>query len=219
MARTDPQVNFRMPQELRDKLEDASKANKRTLTAEIVDRLESSFALPGKIDSIMEAYQSGDAAHDEEFALTERLIQMYETQKALSDLQQGIIDQLLKAQGSRLVTAAKKDMPNPAEVFEQAVQAGESDDPIVRKEQERRGIVGSDLSRPSPATPEKPQDPPKDAAKPADTAGKLNAAAKSWEGEKFAHLRKAPPARKPREPASDTDTHLPAAARKPPDRK
>lgn len=43
MARTDPQVNFRMPQELRDKLEDASKENKRTLTAEIVARLESSF--------------------------------------------------------------------------------------------------------------------------------------------------------------------------------
>lgn len=45
MSRTDPQVNFRMPQELRDKLEAASKANKRTLTAEIVARLQQSFVV------------------------------------------------------------------------------------------------------------------------------------------------------------------------------
>lgn len=45
MARNDPQVNFRMPQELRDKLESAAKANSRTLTAEIVARLERSFAM------------------------------------------------------------------------------------------------------------------------------------------------------------------------------
>ncbi|WP_368646843.1 Arc family DNA-binding protein [Castellaniella ginsengisoli] len=43
MARNDPQVNFRMPQELRDKLESAAKANSRTLTAEIVARLQDSF--------------------------------------------------------------------------------------------------------------------------------------------------------------------------------
>ncbi|NYT67980.1 Arc family DNA-binding protein [Pusillimonas noertemannii] len=40
MARTDPQVNFRMPQELRDKLDDAARTSGRTLTAEIVARLE-----------------------------------------------------------------------------------------------------------------------------------------------------------------------------------
>jgi len=46
MARNDPQVNFRLPQDLRDRLEDAAKENKRTLTAEIVVRLEDSFAAP-----------------------------------------------------------------------------------------------------------------------------------------------------------------------------
>lgn len=44
MARNDPQVNFRMPQDLRDMLEDSAKTSKRTLTAEIIARLESSFA-------------------------------------------------------------------------------------------------------------------------------------------------------------------------------
>lgn len=43
MARTDPQVNFRMPQALRDELERASRLNNRTLSAEIVARLQQSF--------------------------------------------------------------------------------------------------------------------------------------------------------------------------------
>lgn len=43
MARTDPQVNFRMPQALRDELERASRLNNRTLSAEIVARLSASF--------------------------------------------------------------------------------------------------------------------------------------------------------------------------------
>ncbi|MGZ9568243.1 Arc family DNA-binding protein [Alcaligenes nematophilus] len=43
MARTDPQVNFRMPQELREMLDQAALENSRTLTAEIVARLLNSF--------------------------------------------------------------------------------------------------------------------------------------------------------------------------------
>lgn len=43
MARTDPQVNFRMPQELRDQIAEAAKANNRSITAEIISRLEDSF--------------------------------------------------------------------------------------------------------------------------------------------------------------------------------
>lgn len=46
MSRTDPQVNFRMPAELREKLDRAAKDNKRTLSAEIVARLEASFHVP-----------------------------------------------------------------------------------------------------------------------------------------------------------------------------
>lgn len=43
MARTDPQLNIRCPQELRDKLEQAANREKRSLTAEVVTRLEESF--------------------------------------------------------------------------------------------------------------------------------------------------------------------------------
>lgn len=43
MARGDPQVNFRIPAALRDRLELASKESGRTLTAELVQRLETSF--------------------------------------------------------------------------------------------------------------------------------------------------------------------------------
>lgn len=37
------QVNFRMPAQLKARLEEAATANHRTLTAEIIDRLEASF--------------------------------------------------------------------------------------------------------------------------------------------------------------------------------
>lgn len=43
MARTDPQVNFRIPAELKDKLDEAAKENGRTLTAELILRLETTF--------------------------------------------------------------------------------------------------------------------------------------------------------------------------------
>lgn len=46
MARTDPQLNIRCPQELRDKLEQAANNKKRSLTAEVVTRLEESFEPP-----------------------------------------------------------------------------------------------------------------------------------------------------------------------------
>lgn len=43
MSRANPQVNFRMPQELKDKLENAAIENHRSITAELVARLENSF--------------------------------------------------------------------------------------------------------------------------------------------------------------------------------
>ena len=43
MARTDPQLNFRIPTELRDKLTEAAKANNRSMTGELIARLEDSF--------------------------------------------------------------------------------------------------------------------------------------------------------------------------------
>lgn len=43
MARDDPQVNFRMPAALKRRLEQAADASGRSLTAEIIQRLEQSF--------------------------------------------------------------------------------------------------------------------------------------------------------------------------------
>lgn len=43
MARSDPQLNFRIPSELRDKLEAAAKENNRSLTGELIARLEQSL--------------------------------------------------------------------------------------------------------------------------------------------------------------------------------
>lgn len=44
MSRTDPQFKLRMPPELRAQVEQAAKAAHRSLNAEIVIRLESTFA-------------------------------------------------------------------------------------------------------------------------------------------------------------------------------
>jgi hypothetical protein len=43
MARNDPQVNLRMPAELKDRLDQAAETSKRSLTAEIIARLEMTF--------------------------------------------------------------------------------------------------------------------------------------------------------------------------------
>jgi len=43
MARTDPQVNFRIPESLLERIKAAAAESNRTVTAELVSRLESSF--------------------------------------------------------------------------------------------------------------------------------------------------------------------------------
>ena len=43
MARNDPQMNLRVPMELKEKIEKAALDNGRTITAEAVYRLEESF--------------------------------------------------------------------------------------------------------------------------------------------------------------------------------
>jgi predicted DNA-binding protein len=44
MSRADPQVNFRIPAELKAQLDSAAAKNKRSITAELVARLEESFS-------------------------------------------------------------------------------------------------------------------------------------------------------------------------------
>lgn len=43
MARNDPQMNLRVPMELKEKIEKSALDNGRTITAEAVHRLENSF--------------------------------------------------------------------------------------------------------------------------------------------------------------------------------
>lgn len=52
MARTDPQVNFRIPQELKDKLDKAAKKSGRSITSELVTRLEQSFETEKPVQTI-----------------------------------------------------------------------------------------------------------------------------------------------------------------------
>ena len=44
MARTDPQVNFRIPLELKEKIEKAAADSGRSITSELITRLDASFA-------------------------------------------------------------------------------------------------------------------------------------------------------------------------------
>ncbi|WP_413143552.1 Arc family DNA-binding protein [Burkholderia cepacia] len=44
MARDDPQINLRIPPELKERLDAASARKRRSLTAEVVARLEASFS-------------------------------------------------------------------------------------------------------------------------------------------------------------------------------
>ena len=52
MARDDPHFRLRFPDALREKVEAAAKANHRSMTAEIIARLEASFQSPPQMGSI-----------------------------------------------------------------------------------------------------------------------------------------------------------------------
>lgn len=93
------------------------------------------------VDDLAEAYKAVDAGHDQKDALLEKMSKLYEAQKIVSDQQQHIIDQLVKAQGVHLMVAAKADYPDPKKAFEDAVNGPPSDDSAVRAEQERRGLA------------------------------------------------------------------------------
>lgn len=78
MARTDPQFNFRIPADLLDKLRASQKVSGRSLTAELVYRLERSFDLETRtsLQGKMIELQDKRAASDEEMIsmLAERLL-------------------------------------------------------------------------------------------------------------------------------------------------
>lgn len=68
MSREDPQLRIRLPIELKEKIEDVSKANARSMNAEIVYRLEASFLAEISEDDVIsaeEALKIADNAKDE----------------------------------------------------------------------------------------------------------------------------------------------------------
>lgn len=58
MARTDPQVNFRIPAALNEQLKESAAANNRTVTAELVHRLEASFAVGPGPDPLEDGFEN-----------------------------------------------------------------------------------------------------------------------------------------------------------------
>ncbi len=50
MTRQDPHFRLRIPEALKDQIETAARTNARSITAEIVERLERSFALKSESD-------------------------------------------------------------------------------------------------------------------------------------------------------------------------
>ncbi|HAT7704158.1 Arc family DNA-binding protein [Enterobacter hormaechei] len=68
MSREDPQLRIRLPIELKEKIEEASRANNRSMNAEIVRRLDSSFLAEVSDDEVLsveEAIQIVSKARDE----------------------------------------------------------------------------------------------------------------------------------------------------------
>ena len=54
MAREYSQVNFRIPTKLKEKIEESASTNERSITAELVARLEQSFSAPETTQSLLE---------------------------------------------------------------------------------------------------------------------------------------------------------------------
>lgn len=52
MSRAHPQVNFRIPPDLKEQLEQAAKENHRSITAELVARLEETFEIEESLKAV-----------------------------------------------------------------------------------------------------------------------------------------------------------------------
>ncbi len=92
-----PSYPLRMSDELRTALEDEAKKGNRSLHAEIIKRLETSLKLPEHLDGLEEAFNVVSEGYDKADGLVRNMLKLYEIQKTLSDQQQDVIDNLLRA--------------------------------------------------------------------------------------------------------------------------
>ncbi|CAB3784224.1 Arc family DNA-binding protein [Pararobbsia alpina] len=126
MARSDPQVNIRMPQELKGRLDAASEGARRSLNLEIVRRLEDSF--------------SESSAHKQTEAALKTFVAASEAQKQIIDVQRRLLERVanmmvlsldLDPSSSNKVTQQFRDITRR---FGQAIAQGnlaEAMEPIV----------------------------------------------------------------------------------------
>lgn len=90
-------ITLRLPASLHGDLTAAAAISNRSMNAEIVQRLETSFRLSGLVGDLQDAYKIVDEGCDEKNKLMQRMVNLYEAQKQLSDQQQAIIEHLFKA--------------------------------------------------------------------------------------------------------------------------
>lgn len=83
MARTDPTIYMRIPQDLKEKLDAASAENRRSMTAEVVARLQASFDAPVLPDIVSNTRPT---------ASTNDLALLYEITEAQMHLQQATMN-------------------------------------------------------------------------------------------------------------------------------
>ncbi|WP_090311397.1 Arc family DNA-binding protein [Pseudomonas linyingensis] len=110
MSKIDLQVNFRMPADLKARLEAVAKENHRSLTAEIVARLEESL-IPRTMDAI-EAARPAELERE----LTDLSVQSYHLTYELSIIQKQIVQAETDEERFRLIRQADELSARIAEV-------------------------------------------------------------------------------------------------------
>lgn len=179
MARSDPQINIRIPQELKARIEEAAKANGRSMNAELVARLQTTF----DFDQSSETIHKGLAAMELRYA-QERFDHLKERSDAIQlmrDLLSALIassrgktaitdDHLraLTARARELLDLAKRDDPKVVVAeFNKAWRAFQEvlSDPLsVDLGDDSAAPMGNDTSEneeASAATPALPAEPPR----------------------------------------------------------
>ena len=96
MARTDPQINLRIPAELKAKIEEIAKQSGRSATSEIIKRLESTFDTSKNIDSVLPV----DKTEEEINLLNNRIARLEEHNKAVIRVMDDFFKKHLTPSGS-----------------------------------------------------------------------------------------------------------------------
>ncbi|MGV8831239.1 MAG: Arc family DNA-binding protein [Devosia sp.] len=124
MARNDPQINLRLPPELKERLETAATVMHRPFKAEVVARLEDSFAIddyddfPGwgrgeSASNMLQELQAVKARNDELFDLTTSQHKTMSLQAQVLQEQSGVIRQQAEALQTLRTQDARTDPVEP----------------------------------------------------------------------------------------------------------